>query len=525
MAKNRGEHVGRATLVVMVTLFISRILGFVRETIVAGVYGATYQTDAFYAAFAIPDMMYDLLIAGALSAGFMPVFTGYLAKDEEDSAWKAANTFISVAIIFIIVFNIFGMIFAKFLVPLVAAGVVDNPEKYRLTVELTRVMLPAVTFTVIAGLLKGILNSYKKFTASAFGPVVYNIGIILGAALLGRRFGIYGMAIGVIVGAIFNALVQTPDFLKVGGKFTLKVDLNNPGFKRMLRLMGPSIIGLAFVRLNLLLNQNIASLLNDGSITALRYAQRIMLLPVGIFSASISTTIFPTMTSLIARKEYNEFKDTFSLGLRTLTFITVPCAVGLIALNVPIVRLLFKHGAFTEENLNMTAFALAFYCIGIIGQSIVPIIIRGFYSIQNTKTPVKIGFVVLVFNLILNLFFVNFSELAIGGIAFSTSLTSILEMILLYRRLGKRIKGLKTRELLLSGTRSIIASIAMGLSAFLSSKAIEGVIGYSSKRAQLVGVGVPIIIAVIVYALVAHMLKMPELKFVMNMARKKVKRA
>jgi putative peptidoglycan lipid II flippase len=190
----------------MITLFLSRILGFVRETIVAGVFGATYQTDAFYAAFAIPDMMYDLLIAGALSAGFMPVFTEYLANDDEDGAWKAANSFITVAIIFIIVFNIFGMVFAKYLVPLVAAGVVDNPAKYKLTVELTRVMLPAVTFTVIAGLLKGILNSYKRFKVSAYGPVVYNIGIILGAALLGRPFGIYGMAMGVIIGASVYSL-------------------------------------------------------------------------------------------------------------------------------------------------------------------------------------------------------------------------------------------------------------------------------------------------------------------------------
>lgn len=525
MTKHKGEHVGRATLVVMITLFLSRILGFVRETIVAGVFGATYQTDAFYAAFAIPDMMYDLLIAGALSAGFMPVFTEYLAKDDEDGAWKAANTFITVAIIFILTFNIFGMIFAKYLVPLVAAGVVDDPRKFKLTVELTRVMLPAVTFTVIAGLLKGILNSYKRFRVSAYGPVVYNIGIILGAALFGRRFGIYGMAAGVIIGAIFNALVQTPEFLRVGGKFTLKVDLNNTGYKRMLRLMGPSLIGLAFVRLNLLLNQNIASLLDDGSITALRYAQRIMLLPIGIFSASISTTIFPTMSSLIARKEYEEFRKTFSLGLRTLTFITIPSSVGLIALNIPVVRLLFKHGAFTEENLKMTAFALVFYSIGIIGQSIVPIIIRGFYSIQDTKTPVKIGFVVLVFNFILNVSFVKFSTLAIGGIAFSTSLTSILEMILLYQMLGRRIKGLKTRELMVSGIKSLIASGIMGLTAFFSSKTIEAVIGNSSKSAQLIGVGIPIAIAIVVYIAAAYALKMSELKTVLDMASRRVKRA
>lgn len=525
MTKKKGEHVGKATLVVMITLFLSRILGFVRETIVAGVFGATYKTDAFYAAFAIPDMMYDLLIAGALSAGFMPVFTEYLANDDEEGAWKAANSFITVAIIFIVVFNIFGMIFAKLLVPLVAAGVVDNPAKYKLTVELTRVMLPAVTFTVIAGLLKGILNSYKRFRASAFGPVVYNIGIILGAALLGRPFGIYGMAAGVIIGAIFNVLVQTPEFVRLGGKFTLKVDLQNPGYKKMLRLMGPSIIGLAFVRLNLLLNQNIASLLDDGSITALRYAQRIMMLPIGIFSASISTTIFPTMSSLIARKEYKEFKDTFSLGLRILTFITVPASVGLIALSTPIVRLLFKHGAFTEDNLKLTAFALVFYSIGIIGQSIVPIIIRGFYSIQDTKTPVKIGFLVLVFNLILNLSFVKFSNLAIGGIAFSTSLTSILEMFLLYKMLGKRVKGLRTRELMTSSIKSVIASAIMGGAAFLSFRAIDSRIGHASKLTQLIGIGIPITIALILFVVAAYMLKMPELHYVLDMVKRKVKRA
>lgn len=525
MTKHKGENVGKATIVVMITLFLSRILGFVRETIVAGVFGATYQTDAFYAAFAIPDMMYDLLIAGALSAGFMPVFTNYLANDDEDGAWKAANSFITVAIIFIVVFNIFGMVFAKYLVPLVAAGVVSNPAKYKLTVELTRVMLPAVTFTVIAGLLKGILNSYKRFRVSAFGPVVYNIGIILGAALLGRKFGIFGMAVGVIIGAIFNALIQVPEFLRVGGKFTLKVDLQNPGYKKMLRLMGPSIIGLAFVRLNLLLNQNIASLLDDGSITALRYAQRIMMLPIGIFSASISTTIFPTMSSMIATKKFDEFRNTFSLGLRILTFITIPCSVGLIALNIPIVRLLFKHGAFTDENLRLTAFALVFYSIGIIGQSIVPIIIRGFYSIQDTKTPVKIGFLVLLFNLILNLSFVKFSNLAIGGIAFSTSLTSILEMMLLYKMLGKRIRRLKTMELMASGIKSIIASALMGGAAFLSFKAIDGTIGHASKISQLIGVGVPITIAIIIFLVAAYMLKMSELDYVLDMLKRKVKHA
>lgn len=525
MVKNKGENVGKATIIVMATLFLSRVLGLVREMIVANVYGAGVKTDAFVAAFTIPDLMFDLLIAGALSAGFMPVFTAFLAKDDEDGAWKAANTFITVALLFIVGFNIVAEIFAKYLVPIVAMGIVKNPEKYSLTVSLTRIMLPAVTFTVMAGLVRGILNSYKRFRIPAFGPVVYNIGIILGAIILSKPFGIYGMAIGVIIGAFANLAIQTPEFLRVSGKFKFALDLKNPGYKRMLRLMGPSIIGLAIVRAQLLVNQNIASVLDDGSIASLRFAQRIMLLPVGIFSAAISTTIFPTMAAQIARKEYDDFKKTFSLGLRVLTFITIPAAVGLIVLDKPIVRLLFKHGKFTEESVGLTAVALAFYSIGLIGQSVVPIIIRGFYSIQDTKTPVKIGAIILVVNVTLNLFFVKFTGLAIGGIAFSTSLASILEMILLYKLLGKKFKRLRTKELMVSAVKSVIASFIMGGATFFAYKIVEGRIGYQGKLAQLINVGVPVVIGIVVYAGAAYILKMDEFDYVLDMVKKKVKRA
>lgn len=525
MVKSKGENVGKATIIVMATLFLSRVLGLVREMIITNVFGSGIETDAFFAAFSIPDMMFDLLIAGALSAGFMPVFTSYLANDDEDGAWEAANTFITVFVLFIIGFNIVGEIFTRYLVPLVAVGVLDNKAKYELTVSLTRIMLPAVTFTVTAGLTRGILNSYKRFIVPAFGPVVYNVGMILGAILLGRKFKIYGMAYGVIAGAALNLMIQVPEFLRVSGRFKFALNVHNEGYKRMLRLMGPSIIGLAIVRINLLVNQNIASVLSDGSISALRYAQRIMLLPIGIFSVSIATTIFPTMSSLIATKQYEEFKKTFSLGLRTLVFITVPSSIGIIALNAPIVRLLFRHGKFTEENVLITAFALAFYSIGIIGHSIVPIIIRGFYSIQDTKTPVKVGILILIANVTLNLIFVRFAKLAIGGIAFSTSITAILEMILLYKSLGKKIKKLRTRELMVSSVKSLIASFVMGGAAFIANRMIESSIGIESKLAQLIGVGVPILIGIVIYIGAAYVLKMDELYYVYNILKRKVKRA
>ncbi|TDT50814.1 murein biosynthesis integral membrane protein MurJ [Fonticella tunisiensis] len=524
MTRPKGENIKRATFMLMITLFLSRILGFVREMITARVFGSNYVTDAFFAAFTIPDVLFDLLISGALSSGFMPVFNSYLAEEDEEGAWNAANTFITVSMIFIIVFNLLGMVFARYLVPFVAAGMTDNQEGFKLTVKLTRIMFSAVTFTVLAGLIRGILNSYKRFTIPSLGPMLYNVGIILGALLLGRKFGIYGMAVGVVAGAILNVAVQLPEFLAFGKRFRLELNTKNAGYRRMLRLMGPAIIGLALARLNLVVNQNIASFLDDGSITALRYAQRIMMLPIGIFGASISTTIFPEMSMHIAKKEIEEFKDTLLNGLKTLMFIIIPATAGIMAISEPVVRLLFKSGKFMEQDVKVTAFALSFYAIGIIGQSAVPIIIRGFYAIQDTKTPVKVGAIAFAANVILNLIFVKFSNLAIGGIAFSSSLTSILQMILLYKLLARRFDGLRTKELMISTSKATIASIIMGAAAFGISKVVEGSIGTASKMAQLIDAGTAIAVGMIIYILAAYALKMGELDFAVGTIKRKFKK-
>ncbi|CDF57753.1 murein biosynthesis integral membrane protein MurJ [Thermobrachium celere] len=521
----KQNNVKRTTFFLMIIYFLSRILGFIREMIIAKVFGRNSVTDAFFAAFTIPDVMYDLLVAGALSSGFMPVFNEHLAKEDEEGAWKAANTFITVALIFIVIFNILYYALAKYLIPLVAIGNAKDPATYALTVKLTRFMTISVSFTVCAGLTMGILNSYKIFTTPALGPVLYNVGIIIGAILLGGKFGIYGLATGVILGALLNFGVQVPNFLKVGKRFRFELNTKNESYRRMLRLMGPALLGLAILRINLVVNQNIASILDQGSITALRYAQRIMMLPVGIFGASVSTAIFPTLNAHIARKEFDEYKAVISQGLRTLIFITIPATVGLVVLNKPIVRLLFKTGKFTEQDVLVTAFALSFYALGILGQCAVPVLTRSFYSLQDTKTPVKIGALIVVFNITLNLLFVKFSGLAIGGIALTSSLAAILQMVLLYRMLGKKVNGLRTREVIVSLTKSIAASVAMGVVVFLSSLVVEKFIGSVSKLAQLINVGISITLGVLVYGLAAYLFKMEELHDAVNIIKKKRKRA
>jgi putative peptidoglycan lipid II flippase len=451
----------------------------------------------------------------------MPVFNSKLAQDDEDGAWKSANTFITVSIIFIIAFNIIGITFAPYFIPIVAPGLSHNVQAFPLTVNLTRVMFTAVTFTVLAGLAGGILNSYKSFTIPAFGPVLYNVGIIAGTLLLSKSLGIYGIAIGVVFGAVLNLSVMLPNFRKVGSRFRLALDFKDEGYKKMLMLMGPAFIGLSFSQVNLVVNQSIASVLSEGSITALRYSNRIILLPLGIFATSIALTVFPTLNTLIAKKEYDKFKSTMSLGLRAILFITIPSALGMIFLNVPIVRLLFKIGKFSEQDVQITAYALAFYSIGVIGQSAVQIVTRCYYSMQDTITPVKIGGLMVLANIVLNLFFVRFSQLALGGIALSYSITSVLNVVLLYWYLSKKLNGLPTPEIISATVKAFIASLVMGFVAAFVVHTAEAWLGTASKLSQLIEVGLACCAGALVFFIIAYALKMPELHYMLNMLKRK----
>lgn len=513
----------RAAALLMVTIAVSRILGFIRETAIANIFGTSYLTDAFYAAFTIPDLMYYLLIGGALSSGFIPVFTSYLAKDKEKEGWEVASIFVSVVLCLLVIVTILGIIFAPYLVPLVAYKFTG--ETLALTIKLTRIMFSAVMMTAIAGMESGILNSYQEFTASAFGPIVYNIGIIVGAILLGKSFGVYGLAAGVLVGAAGNVLTQFFSTSKHAiGFFRFNLDIHNEGFKQIIALVIPALIGLSISQINLVVNQNIASGLNEGSITALRYANRLFQLPLGIFAMAISTAFFPSMTRQASVADYKSFKATFSLGLRSILFITIPSGVGLIVLSEPIVRLLFKSGNFTESDVAATAYALAFYSLGLFAHSAIQVITRGYYSVKDTRTPVIIGAIAVAINVILNLIFVRYSNLALGGIAFSFALSGIVNMFLLLYILNKRLDGIDTGRILMTFGKSLLASAVMGISAYYSNVYLSSVFGIGSKLDQLISTGGSIIIGIIVFAVMAFVLKIDELNVVLDIVKRRIRK-
>ncbi|NLJ80346.1 MAG: murein biosynthesis integral membrane protein MurJ [Firmicutes bacterium] len=518
MVAESRERVAKAAGVVMFAILISRVLGFLRERAIAEVFGRTGTTDVFYAAFALPDLMYQLLVGGALSSAFIPIFTQYLTRDEEKEAWYVASIFLNLTILALLAVMILGLIFTPSLAPLVGIGF--SGEQKELLVLLMRVTFPAVFFTALSGLAMGILNSYQKFTLSALGPIIYNLGQILGAYLLGPVMGIMGMAVGTVLGAVGSLSIQFPQVYKRARYYRPILDLKHPGIRKMGSLMLPAVVGLSIAQINIIISQNLASTLETGSIVALRLANRLMNFPLGVFAMGISTAIFPTLARLRAQGELDEFRRTLSFGLGVVFFITIPSAVGMAFLRVPIVRLLFESGEFTVLDSRATAFALLFYAPGLLAQATIQVTTRGYYSIQDTLTPLKIGLVTVAANFLLSLAFLRWTSLGHGGLALAFSLSSLLNMLVALVVLRKKLGGIRGRALLNTILKAGVSAAAMGFVVSRTSTYLGSVLDVHRKLGQLSQTFGAIAMGILVYLVLSRLLKMEEMRFVRNLVKK-----
>ncbi|HPT67578.1 MAG TPA: murein biosynthesis integral membrane protein MurJ [Bacillota bacterium] len=514
-------------------ILFSRLLGFVRETISGRLFNRA-ETDAFFAAFGIPDFMYYLLVGGALSAAFIPLFTEYLTRNEEEEGWRMASTFINFTVLLLLSLTVLGMIFSRQLAPLEAHGF--EGEKLELLIALTRVMFPAVFFTALAGLMGGVLNSYQHFFAPALGPVVYNVGIIMGAYFLGPRYGIFGMAVGVVVGAAANFLTQACYAARLTrGYLPGYINLKHPGIRRMFLLMIPALLGLSATQLNILVTNTMASVLKEGSITALRFANRLILLPLGIFAMAISTAFFPTLSRLTAEGKWEEFRRTLAMGIRMILFVTIPSAVGFLLLRVEIVRLLFEGQKFTPAHTQATAYALAFYCLGLFAHGAIQLLPRGFYSLKDTKTPVLITVVTVIISIALNYLFLRFTNLQHGGFALSFSIMGILNMALSLYFLRRKVGGIDGRNMAKTFLQASLAAAVMGLALAWCKPWLAATM--AGLRSLLVGRGVSLdlgdlglvavamTVGVGVYFGMAYLLRMDEVKLLGQILRRRKSRA
>ncbi len=514
---SEGKNVAKAAGFIMITMMISRILGYIRDVVIYAQFGQNRITDAYNAAFSVPDFLYMLLVGGALSSAFIPVFSSYVATDKENEAWEVASIMFNLIMILMLIGIAVGTIFTPKLIMLLVPGF--SNDSLDLTVYLTRIMFIQVFFMGLSGISMGILNSYKHFTAPAIGSVLYNLGIIVVGLILSPFIGIAGFSIGVVVGSALNLSVQLPVLLKKGLKYKFSFNLKHPGVKKIFILMFPVLIGLSVTHFNLFVNQNLASTLQPGIVAALRTGQRLMQLPIGVFAIAIAVAIFPTLTENIAKGETGKFKKNMSLGVRSVIFVTLPAAAGLIALRVPLIRLLFEQGMFTHENTLATAHALYFYSIGLFAYSAIQVLNRSFYALQNTITPVLTGILTIAINIFLN--FALIKTLGHGGLALAYSIAGIFNMLVLLIVLRIKVGGIDGRKMLTSFLQSLFGSVVMGSILYYIVNYIEIWINISSKLGQFVQVILGVVLGILFYSAIVSFFKMEEAQMVLGILKRK----
>ena len=453
---------------VSVAVFLSRLLGLVREQVIAWLFGAGMATDAFVVAFRIPNLLRDLFAEGALSSAFVTVFTDYEEKRSREEVVRLVSNVLTVLTIVVSAVVILGMVLSGWIVRLLAPDFSLIPGKLDLTKKLTLLMFPFLLLVSIAALFMGILNARRHFFVPAFSSSCFNLGSIISGVLLAYllpKWGIpaiFGMAAGVLTGGLTQLAVQVPLLRKEGLMPRPHVDLKSPGLRRIGRLIIPAVIGLSATQINIFINTHFASSCVEGSVTWLSYAFRLMQFPIGLFGVAISIATLPVVSRLAAQRDLKALGQTLVYSLTIAFALTVPAAAGLWVLADPIVRLIFEHGRFTNFDTIMTAEALKYYAIGLMAYSAVKILVPVFYALNDTRWPVIGSFSAVAFNILV--ISLTLGSLAHRAIALSTSVTMILNFLLLAAILYKKIRGFPAKRLFMSFAKICLASLLMGAS-------------------------------------------------------------
>lgn len=451
-----------AAALVMLFFILSRATGLLREVVIGAQFGTSAELDAYLAAFRVPDLLFQLVAGGALGSAFIPTFSASWSRGKEAAAWLLFSRILNLVTLFLVVLAGSAALLAPLLVErVIAPGF--SPAQQALTVELMRWMLISTVVFGASGLVMGALNAAQHFLLPAAAPVLYNLAIIGGAWLLTPRVGVYGLVVGVVIGALAHLLVQLPGLLRRGAVYRFSLGVGDADVREVARLMGPRVLGLLFVQLNFLVNTILASNLPAGSLSALNYAWLLMLLPQGIFAQAIATVAFPTFAAQIATGKQAEMGRSLARILSTVLFLTLPATVVLLVLRLPLVQLLFQRGSFSLESSQSVAFALQFYAIGLVAHSVVEIVVRAFYALHDTLTPVLIGVGAMVLNILLSLLWIG--GMGYGGLALANSGATAVEMVVLVWLLGRRLGRIDLAALGSSLLRSGLA--AAGVAAAL----------------------------------------------------------
>ncbi len=438
----------------------SRILGLIREQVVAFFFGAGLATDAFVAAFRIPNLLRDLFAEGALSSAFIPVFKDKLVNRGEAEANRLACLTISLLIVIVGIIVVIGIIAAPIIVYISANGFTADPYKFDLTVNLTRLMFVYLLLVSISAVIMGILNSRGQFGIPALSPAMFNLGMIITPVMLYNYFDvpIYTMAIGVVIGGIGQLVFQLPALFNFGFKFSFIFKLADEGIRRIGRLISPMILGLSASRINILVNTLLASLLIEGALSYLNFAYRLMHFPLGVFGVALGTVTLPKASDDVARQNTAELRNTFYEAAGLSMFLIIPSAVYLAGFGQDLVRLIYERGAFDATATFQTSRALFFYSFGLVGFAGVRVAAPIYYALGDAKKPMYFSILAVVVNIILNFAFIPFWGFA--GLAAATSMAGLLNFALLVLNLSKKSLDIDYLFIAVKAFKFIVAALA-----------------------------------------------------------------
>lgn len=467
-----------AAVILGVTSLLSNVLGLLREGLIAGRFERTV-TDIFYASFRLPDLIFNLLVLGAVSSAFIPIFIDYLSEKKKEEANKIASNFMNFLLLGTILLGIAVYFSAPKLVPLLLPGFFQDGMQtdfnvFQVTVAATRIMILSPFFFAISSVFGGILNSHKRFLSYALAPIIYNISIIFGILYLSPRTHppVYGLLGGVLLGAFLHAFIQLPAVLSSGFRWRPILKIRSYELPKIVKLMIPRAIAIGVNQINLLVDTVVASFF-VGGITHLTFANDIQTLPTVVFAISIATAVFPSLAELSKKETRKEFLRVFSEAARKILYFMIPASVGLIVLRAQVVRLAFGvfGDKFSWQDTKTTILALSFFALGLVAQGLVPLLVRAFYALKDTKTPLNIGIVVMIINAILtvSLPFVKPLGLGVAGIALAFSAAGFVNVGLLFYFLNQKIGTLdQDNRIFASTARLIFSAFLMGLAAYAS---------------------------------------------------------
>ncbi len=493
----------KSTGTISIATALSRVLGFVRDIVIANFFGTAIYAQAFVVAFRIPNLLRDLIGEGATNAAFVPVLTDELTKNGKDEFFKLAQVILNILFLVLIALTVIGIFASPIIVKLIAPGFSANAEKFEATVTLTRILFPFLIMVGLWAYAMGVLNSLGVFAAPAFGPCLVNISMILCAMWFGEN--VFGLASGVLAGGALQLFIQFPSLYKHGWKPRLTAEFSHPKAKRIGKLLVPRALGACVYQVNVFISTILASLsgiVGEGAVAAIYYANRVWQLPLAIFGIALAQAALPAMSRHVALNDMGKLKETVLFSLRVLFFILIPSSIGLMVMGTPITKVLFERGAFTAYSTQITASALFFYAIGLVACGGIKVLVSAFYAMHDTMTPVKTAFCALIMNIILNLALMY--PLKVGGLALATSISAIFNFIALYILLRKRLGDFGIKQTIDSFLKVTLASLVMA-------GALEAALLYINRVTPLSLLGI-IGAGIVIFLAVSHLLKVDELK-------------